>query len=342
MKLSRERMTFDLRQRYRMTSELVEAVRIRKPLRILDAGSREGFLRHYLPEDVIINLDLEFFPGDSFLVGNLLHLPFASGAFDLSLSLDVLEHIEPGRRLDFLDEMARVSRDYFIIGAPFHDEKVAEAEKLANDFYLQATGRENQFLAEHFRFGLPALEEVTSWIARRDYRAVILPNNYLPFWLVMMGLSAYLSGIPRSGDLMATVTDLYERNLADYDYRSPSYRKIVLVAKSAPLDEAAIRRRLVPAHQPADLQDRAWDFAERTLSELNPHLERTIFELQEENSRLREEISRLREELALLRAGLEEEKARHRATRAELEGIKNTAAYRLFKQTWGRLRDALR
>ncbi len=317
MNLPREKMSFDLRQRYRLTSQLIETVRTDKPLRILDAGGREGYLHNYLPGDEIINLDLKFFPGDSSVVGDLLLLPFAAETFDLVVSLDVLEHIQPGRRGCLLDEIDRVSRDYFIVGAPFRDRKVVEAEKLANEFYLRATGRENEFLAEHRRFGLPELEEVTSWIEDRGYQSAILPNNYLPFWLVMMGLSAYFSSLPRAGDLMAAVTELYEINFSRYDAQTPAYRKILLIAKSGPLDEAAIRKQFTAPPFSQDSEKRAWDFAEGVLSELVSCRERKLLELQAEIAR-REEA--------------------YRGARAELEGIKGTAAYRLYKNTWGRLR----
>ncbi len=326
MNVPREKMSFDLRQRYRLAAQLIETVRKKKPLRILDAGGREGYLHNFLPEDEITNLDLEFFPGDSFVVGDLLLLPFTAGTFDLVVSLDVLEHIEPGRRGGVLDEIDRVSRDYFIVGAPFRDRKVVEAEKLANEFHLRATGRENEFLAEHLRLGLPELEEVTSWIEDRGYQSVILPNNYLPFWLVMMGLSAYFTSLPRPGDLMAAVTELYEINFSRYDAQSPAYRKILLIAKSGPLDQEAIRKRFAPAPFSEDSGKRAWNFADRVLSELVTDRERKLLELQEEINRLQAELARRDEDC--------------RRARAELEGIKGTPAYRFYKNTWGRIRGS--
>ncbi len=318
-------MSFDLRQRYRMTSELVEIVRKKQPLRILDAGGREGYLHNYLPGDEIINLDLKFFPGESFVVGDLLLLPFARDAFDLVVSLDVLEHIEPGGRGGFLAEIDRVSRDAFIVGAPFREEKVVEAEKLANDFYLRATGRENEFLTEHLRLGLPELKEITSWIEGRGYSYAVLPNNYLPYWLVMMGLSGYFSSLPRPGDLITAVADLYDRVLSRDDRQTPSYRKILLVAKSGLLDREAIRRQFIAEPSSRDSEKRACDFAEQVLSELVSHQERTLLELEEEKMCFRAEIAVWKEAC--------------RAARGELEGIKSTLAYQLYKKTWGRLRD---
>ena len=50
-------MTFDQLQRYRLAGEILDALRPRRPLRILDAGRRAGFLKNFLPGGRIVNLD---------------------------------------------------------------------------------------------------------------------------------------------------------------------------------------------------------------------------------------------------------------------------------------------
>lgn len=315
----RKNMSFDLRQRYRATSELIESVRGGKPLLILDAGSREGFLAGFLPGDRVVNLDRELFAGESFVAGDLLRLPFASRTFDLTVALDVMEHIEPGRRGDFLDEIARVSRDGFILGGPFYRKEVVEAERQANDFYIRATGRENEFLAEHLRLGLPRREEVASWMGRNNYRALTsLANNHLPLWLMMMGLSAYLSRFPRAEDLAAAVADLYDRHLASCDCLPPAYREIILATRT---DVGETSGCVSPSPAPGEIRAGVRDFAEGVIRELTDHTGRVWEELRTETDRLREEVARLR---------------------VELQGIKTTVAYRLYQQTWVRIREIMK
>lgn len=335
MKPVRETMSFDLRQRCRMTAELIEAVRTKKPLRILDAGSGEGYLGDFLAGDRIVSLDIKFFPGESFVAADLLRLPFGPETFDIVVSLDVLEHIAPARRRELFDELDRVCRGHLIIGAPFHDEAVLEAERLANDFYLRAVGRENDFISEHLRLGLPRLEEAATWVEEKNYRSVILPNNYLPFWMVMMGLSAYISSLPRPLELMTAVTELYDRVLARYDRSYPAYRRILLIAKSGRLDEEEFRKRFTSPPLSGDFQKRSWDFAGKVLRELAENRERVVSDLKDENEHLRRENARLREERAVRERD-------YRAARTELDGIKNTPAYRLYKLTWARMRDLLK
>ncbi|MDP8213584.1 MAG: methyltransferase domain-containing protein [Candidatus Euphemobacter frigidus] len=316
-------MSFDLLQRYRLSSELINAVRGKKPLRILDAGSRIGYLKSFLPEDVIVNLDIGFFSGYSQLVGDVLSLPFSSEAFEFSLSLDVLEHVEPSSRRDLLNEMARVSRDFFIVGAPFKEEQVEEAEKLANDFFLKVSGAENEFLSEHIHFGLPELDKVINWVEDSKFQAVVLPNNYLPRWLIMICLNAYLSHLPRAGDLVNLINSLYDRQFAEFDNCLPAYRHLVLVSKSGSLPAEKIRRRFTSPPLPRDFHRRAWDFAHRLLDELSAHHERVLLTLREEKNKLEKELY--------------EEQERYIRTRMELEGIKGTFAYKLYQKTIGRI-----
>ena len=321
METLQSKMSFDLLQRYRVSSELINSVREKNPLHILDAGSRIGYLKSFLPDDVIVNLDVSFFPGSAHLVGDILSLPFSSEAFDFSLSLDVLEHVEPSSRREFLNEMTRVSRDFFIIGAPFREEEVEKAEKLVNDFFLNITGAENQFLTEHILYGLPELGEVMEWIKERNYQAVVLPNNYLPRWMIMMCLNAYLSHLPRSGELSIAINSLYDHQFSMFDNQPPAYRQIIIVSKSGNLDENMIRRQFAVPELPADFHHQSWDFANRVLSELAAHHELVLFQLQEENN----EIQRR----------LELEKDKHLTARMELEGIKGTLTYKLYKITIG-------
>ena len=329
MNLSQNRMSFDLLQRYRMTSELIEIVRRKKPLRILDVGSREGFLERFLPEDLLFNLDIGFFPGDSFLVGDLLNLPFPPDTFDISLSLDVLEHVEPSKRRFLFDEMARVSRDFFIVGAPFNEEKVVEAEKLANEFHLKMSGKENMFLTEHIDFGLPDLKEVMIWLEEYKFQYVVLPNNYLPRWLIMICLNAYISRLPKAEDLISAVTNLYDHQFSKFDNRDPAYRHIIFVSKLGNLNKEMIYHRFVAPEVPPDFHHLAWNFANGILSELALHHERVLLEIQEENNELQNEKYEIQRQL-------EVEKDRYFRTRLELEGIKGTFAYKLYQKTIGR------
>lgn len=339
MKPLQSKMSFDVLQRYRLAAELINVVRGEKPLNILDAGSRIGYLRSFLPDDFIVNLDISYFPAYSRLVGDVLRLPFSSETFDFPLSLDVLEHVEPSSRREFFNEMARVSRDFFLIGAPFKGEEVEKAEKLVNEFFLNITGVENQFLTEHIHFGLPDLGEVMEWVKECKYQAVVFQNNYLPRWMMMMCFNAYLSHLPRSGELAIAINSLYDHQFSKFDNQSPAYRQIIIISKSGNLQEDIIRRQFAVPELPPDFYRQTWDFVNRFLSKLALHHERVLLKVQEENNELQNEKTELQNEKYEIQRQLEVEKDRFFRTRLELEGIKGTFAYKLYRKTIGRTFD---
>jgi SAM-dependent methyltransferase len=96
------------------------ASRISSPATVLDAGCGEGYgceRLHANAERVVVGLDYdsgtvahvaETYPRVAVLRGNLVALPFAGGAFDAVVSLQVVEHIWEQPR--YVSECARVLR----------------------------------------------------------------------------------------------------------------------------------------------------------------------------------------------------------------------------------------
>ena len=337
MEVTGKKMTFDQLQRYRLASEAIEYLREKKPLRILDAGSREGFLKVFLPEDAICNLDIEPFPIDNFIRGNILRLPFGDGSFDIAVSLDVLEHVPAPERTVLLTELARVSKDGFIVGAPFGDEQVEEAEKLANEFSRKVTGRDNEFLAEHSAVGLPDLAEVTSWADRNKFRYAVLPNGYLPRWLTMICLNVHLSRIADPWEFIFAVNRFYHEKFYRLDNASPSYGKIIIFSKTGSLKEEEIRAELTAPDGTAEVPE-----LPVLLTEINRILDfvhqEAVSRLTEENQTLRDERAELQREKDRLQLEIHRLAGELRKTADELNGIKSTRAYKLYKATLGKIR----
>jgi SAM-dependent methyltransferase len=116
-----------LLRRYR--SRLLSRLAPLAPRRVLDAGCGEGlltgWLAAHLPTAEVVGLEgrpeavaefRERNPGLEVQTGDLYALPFADGAFDLVVCLEVLEHLErPG---DALRELARVSSGSVAVTVP--------------------------------------------------------------------------------------------------------------------------------------------------------------------------------------------------------------------------------
>ncbi len=323
-----QEMTFDQLQRYRLAAELVEEVRDRTPWKILDGGGREGFLRHYLPGDRIINLDRNFFSGDNFVQGDVLRLPFADSNFDLAVSLDVLEHIPGGRREDMLSEISRVSRRGFLVGAPFRSEEVEEYEKLVANFSRKISGRSNEFIVQHQEEGLPHLPEVLEWAKSRGYRTAVIPNGFLPRWLAMMGLNEYLGRLPDPWELIFAANRIYHERFYRTDNAAPAYRQMIIFVKTGDLDSDTIISKYVSKAAgeiaPAD----TFRFFKQLLETIEEEKDNLIRKLAGEKNRGERELAQISGELA--------------SVRRELDALKATYAYRAYKKTLGRLADVFR
>lgn len=329
-------MTFDQLQRYRLAADLIEDVREKKPLAILDAGSHQGYLESFLPYDSIYNLDRSYFAGRNFIQGDVLTLPFPDDALDISLALDILEHIPARSRLFFVGELVRVSDDMVIIGAPFDSREVAEAEKLALEFCVKMTGEEHEFLAQHLEEGLPDLKQVTGWAESCGLQSAVVPNGYLYHWLLMICLNFYLAQLKDPWEFIFAVNRFYFNRFYREDNREPCYRYFVVISKKGTLDPAGMVRQFASEPSQSPMPN-----MRMMMAEINRILD---FIHREEVSRLLGEIEVVKKEIEVVKkerdelaAQLSRNAIQLEATRAELDGIKSTIAYRIYRKTIGSL-----
>ena len=167
---------FDTFIRHRVMAALADKF---NPTTILDVGG-EGMLKLFLPRVQIIAANVK--SGDISYSGD--KLPLKDRSFDVVVSLDTIEHLPKHERVDFTQELYRVSEKAFILCAPLGTpEHVAyEKEVLA---FGSVAGDSYKYLAEHVKYGLPAPTEVLE-MARQfsakvfyqgDFRKVRTSNN---------------------------------------------------------------------------------------------------------------------------------------------------------------------
>lgn len=94
----------------------------------LDVGARDGYLSMRLSEHYasVTALDLEMpqieNPRIQCVKGDITKLPLPSGAFDLVLCAEVLEHIPPDGLRQACAELMRVSKKHVLIGVPYRQD----------------------------------------------------------------------------------------------------------------------------------------------------------------------------------------------------------------------------
>jgi len=116
------------------------------PFHVLDVGGFDGAIALFLRNFQIHLADPLTTGADG------LNLSMRDGAYESVISIDVLEHIEPVDRLNFLRELARVTRKFLFINYPCNESARAQeiVAQLSND----------RLIIEHVNFGLP----VTWWV----------------------------------------------------------------------------------------------------------------------------------------------------------------------------------
>lgn len=93
---------------------------------IADIGSGPGLVNQYIPycyKVLAVDLNEEILRQNhcDTCIGDILDLPLADRSVDLTISCDVLEHIEPDKLDLAVSELQRVSRKYIYIQVPFNE-----------------------------------------------------------------------------------------------------------------------------------------------------------------------------------------------------------------------------
>ncbi|MDI6892257.1 MAG: methyltransferase domain-containing protein [Actinomycetota bacterium] len=223
-------LPFDQFQRYKVVEEIVNLARDDKPLKILDVGGYPGLISDFLPNDETYILDVASCERPNYIRGDGTSLPFTDGAFDVVSSLDVYEHIPTGERDRFIDEICRVSRDLVILSAPFKNRDVELVEKVLYEYVARVFG-EFPTLKEHIDRGLPDLDDLLHRLENKGLLVINFPSGYLYNWLVMMLVKHYIMATLNSQKVQAQFDKLYNVHFSHDEFRSPSYRQVVVASK---------------------------------------------------------------------------------------------------------------
>jgi GT2 family glycosyltransferase/uncharacterized coiled-coil protein SlyX len=221
-------LPFDQYGRYKLIQQAIDALRAgNTPLTVLDVGGWPGTLARFLPHDRVVVVDLNNVGGVSVRADGC-QLPFADGPFDAVVSSDTFEHVPDRARHAFLSEMMRVSRGIVLLGAPFHDPMVVQAEQVLQQLILARYGEHYDFIEEHLANGLPDLDRTLAWLREGEFDPVVLPGGYLYRWLFGISLFFLLQWRFHDQELSARINAFYNRSFYDQDNQEPSYRKLVV------------------------------------------------------------------------------------------------------------------
>lgn len=235
-------------------------------LRVLDVGGMTYTphgdpvlpLTCFLPDDDVIAVDLLAWPLAPYAVASGQALPFPDRSFDLAASCDTLEHVPPQCRGRFVEELLRVAQHAVVLVAPFDAAATWEAEQALYE-YLTAQGLRQFHLREHLDLGLPDAQSLRAHLAAMGRPWIEWADGTLDHWLAMMllkhtpvrvlplsssqrnreGGSEHAGQAPTESLGGESLDRGYIRDLAPFDGREPTYRRVFVVAAVG--DEALLQ-----------------------------------------------------------------------------------------------------
>jgi Methyltransferase domain len=178
------------------------------------------------------------------VTGSVLDLPFESGAFDVVLALDLLEHLPGPERTRALGEIARVARHTAIVGCPCGDIALRTDRGLA-----AILKRRNHpippWLDEHLENGFPTGEELRAGLAPAGDVRLIRNTNVIARLAVSAAetsprLNGYLRRVfarvapaVRRRGVARVRASVIARVIRGFDL-PPAYRQLAVLAKRTP------------------------------------------------------------------------------------------------------------
>ncbi|MBI5307232.1 MAG: glycosyltransferase [Planctomycetes bacterium] len=151
-------------------------------------------------------------------------LPFANESFDITISIDTLEHVPAAEREMFIKELIRTARTKVILACPFDDPLVSGMEKA-----IYAITK-NPFLEEHIKCGLPSLPQTLDIIESMGLTYTIHNNDPLIAWASWILLHQTNMGRFNLSEVNYLLNQAYD---VEEDHET-SYRKVIEVFKENP------------------------------------------------------------------------------------------------------------
>ena len=171
-------------------------------LTILEVGSGSLGMTRFVEKN-IIGADLSFegpkLPFLKPVKSSVTDLSFCDHTFDLTVSVDMLEHLPESLRAEAISEMLRTTKKWMIITFPCGETAIRwenyawkfwkrQIEKCRKESKKQRMIRRGGFLDEHRQYTLPSAEAVTKMIEYSSPSSVkveVVENHSVLLWYLM-------------------------------------------------------------------------------------------------------------------------------------------------------------
>ena len=229
-------MIFDQYSRYKACSDLLRQTGFVAGNSVLDIGSGPECLFGQFLQDAVMNYVDPLIPIDSGLgriTGNIFAGELDGQTFDCVSAVDVLEHVPPEHRQAFLQRLASLGKNTLILGFPTSDSSDAlETDKAIEEQYRAIFSKDYSWLEEHHRFGLPSLDETIAQLSRLGWHCQAVGHGHAPWLRELLGFVLCAWDIPSMKNIVFEISDEFNRELYQYDFRAPYYRQFVIASRN--------------------------------------------------------------------------------------------------------------
>jgi glycosyltransferase involved in cell wall biosynthesis len=229
-------MIFDQYSRYKACSDLLRQTDFIAGNSVLDIGSGpECLFGKFLPDATLNYVDplIPSGSGQGHITGNVFAGELDGQTFDCVSAVDVLEHVPPEYRHAFLERMASLGKNTIILGFPTSDSTDAlETDKAIDDQYREIFGHDYSWLEEHYRYGLPSRAETVDQLGQLGWHCQAVGHGHAPWLRELLGFVIRVNDIPTMKDVVLAISEKFNRELYQYDFRAPYYRQFVIASRS--------------------------------------------------------------------------------------------------------------
>lgn len=135
---------------------------------VLDVGGFDGALALFVP-DVHVEVIDPITTG-----GDFMKMEIPDGFYDIVSAIDVIEHLEPSLREDFLTKLTRVAKKLILINYPSLQSLDAQKAVLV--------ACDNQFIKEHVHWKLPETGWVMGFLSGLGFRCESADYGNIALW----------------------------------------------------------------------------------------------------------------------------------------------------------------
>lgn len=234
MKIDLGAIAFDHFQRYANSARLIESLGDGVVSALEVGANRQRLLAQFLPQVRFVFSDLLPLPDveDGFVQADATALPFADTEFDVTICLDVVEHMPPEVRPKAIAEMARVSRRMVVVAFPVDQPWVHDAETRANGYWEHYFGTKYPWLEEHQEFGLVDGNQIEKALQDEGMRVLRFGHADVDVWAGLMGAHFTKEKLPELQGLVAAADRLYNGSVFPGDRGNTCYREFFVGVRS--------------------------------------------------------------------------------------------------------------